>query len=169
MKKYRFLLAFSIALPTALVLAVFARSRVGPEEQPPCRACSQKTGELPLASVCDLVQNPQKYAEIPVRVDRRFRHDSGEVYVEDGGCSMHAGFASQWQACRGAWRKLQVSCGVGSWYDGSASVRATGSISMIPAGNYFQGEKGFTLVCLEEVREKLTFRHRMNFALKGLL
>ena len=169
MKKHRFLLALSIALPVMLVLGVFARSLIGPEEHPPCRACSPQIGEMPLVSVCSLSQNPQKYAGIPVRINARFRNDAGYLFVEDGDCGMRAGFAPQWQACKGARRKLEVSCGVGTWYDGSATVLAVGSISALPTGNFNEGEQGFTLICLEEVRVKLTFRQRMNFAFKGLL
>ena len=168
MNKHRFLLALSTALPVMLLLAIFARSIVGPEDHPPCRACSQ-IGEMPLVSVCSLSQNPQKYAGIPVRINARFRNDARYLFVEDGSCGMAAGFASQWKACKGARRKLEVSCGVGTWYDGSATVLAVGSVSALPTGNFNEGEQGFTLICLEEVRVKLTFRQRMNFAFKGLL
>jgi hypothetical protein len=39
----------------------------------------------------------------------------------------------------------------------------------MPNGNFHEGEQGFALTCLEEVRVKLTLRQRMNFAFKGLL
>jgi hypothetical protein len=155
-----------IALPPILVIFVFVRTRIGPEEHPPCSACSEAGAEFPLVAVCDLAQNPERYVGILVRVEARFRHDSGQLFLEDAGCNVHAGFAPQWRSCKGEWRKLQICTGIGSWYDGSAAIRTIGSLSVLPADNYFEGERGFAIMCLEQVGEKATFGQRWRFALR---
>lgn len=159
------LLLICIALLAFFAAFVFARTRIGREEHPPCSACSGPRSELPSVSVCDLARNPERYVGMTVRVEARFRHDSGQLFLEDSGCNVHTGFASQWNSCRGQWRRLQVCTGVGSWYDGSAAIRATGSLSILPADNYFQSQRGFALICLEQVKEKAAFSQRWRFAL----
>ncbi len=121
--------------------AAVALSRVGVEEHPPCRACLKPRSELCQVSVCELVGNRQMLMGKPVRVAARFRNDAAQLFLVDGGCSVIVGFAQERQACRGAWRKLQVVCGVDTWYDGSGSVRVMGSLSTIPDGNYYVGRK----------------------------
>jgi hypothetical protein len=81
---------------------------------------------------------------------------------------MHAGFAKETQACKGVWRKLQVTCGVNTWYDGNVQVRVMGSMSTLPTGNYYAGEEGFAISCLEEVAAEPGFGRRIKFALGRL-
>lgn len=146
---------------------------IGEQEQPPCHACTQASGEVPQVLVCELSNNRQKYAGKLVRVVAEFSHDSGQLFLRDGACSMHTGFAKEKQACTGAWRRLQILCGVDGWYDSSAPVRLLGSISKIPDGNYYAREEGFTISCLEQVRTEPDFTERMRFArarlFRGLL
>jgi hypothetical protein len=99
-----------------------------------------------------------------VRVAAKFRNDAGQLFLEDRGCTLHAGFPKERPSCTGTWRKLQVTCGVNTWYDGSASVRVTGIISTIPEGNYYAGEEGFTVSCLEGVLTEPGFSQRIRFA-----
>ena len=166
MKLLTSLLIICIALPVFFVVFVFARTRIGQEEHPPCSACAEPRAELPFVTVCDLTRNPERYAAVVVRVEARFRHDAGQLFLEDSGCNVYTGFASQWHSCTGEWRRLQICTGVGSWYDGSAAVRATGSLSILPTDNYFRGERGFALMCLEQVKGKATFSQRWRFALR---
>jgi hypothetical protein len=164
----RLLKSFSlicVALPVLFIAFVFARTQVGQEEHPPCSACSESQAKMPFVTVCELARNPERYAGTVVRVEANFVNDSGQLYLENSGCDILTGFASQWKSCRGTWRRLQVCTGFGSWYDGSAAVRVTGSFSILPADNYFQGEKGFALMCLEQVKGNLAFSRRWRFAL----
>ena len=156
------LLVGSIALRWAAVL-VDSR-RMGEQEQPPCRACAQTSNDVPRVTVCELSNNRQKYMGQLVRVAAEFSHDSGEVSLRDGGCFMHTGFANRMQACNGSWRRLQIICGVDGWYDNVAPVTVLGSISKIPDGNYYVGEEGFTISCLEQVRIEPDFNQRKRFA-----
>jgi hypothetical protein len=150
------------------VIGVVGLSRIGAEEQPPCRACVQPSSGLPQVSVCELANDAPKFAGTLVRVDVEFQNDAGQLFLKDGSCTMHAGFAREEQACKGAWQKLRVTCGVNTWYDGSASVRVVGSLSTIPEGNYYAGEEGFTVQCLEIVRTEPTFGQRIQFAIGRL-
>jgi hypothetical protein len=164
----RRIIVFVILLLVVATGGTIALSRVGREEQPPCRACEQLTGQLPETSVCEMVNNPLKLAGKVVRVQATFRNDAGQLFMEDSGCTMHVGFNKDRQACAGTWRKLQITSGVNTWYDGSASIRVRGSISTIPKGNYYAGEEGFTISCLETVRNNPLFIQRLRFAIGRL-
>jgi hypothetical protein len=162
-----------LALATALILIVaatltFALSYIGSEEQPPCPACKQAEDELPRASVCDITQGLDRFADKLVRIEGRFRNDAGQLSIEANGCTMHVGFDRERHACGGAWRKLQITCGVDTWYDGSTSARIVGLVATIPAGNYYAGERGFVVSCLETVQTNPTFSQRIRFVLARL-
>ena len=139
--------------PLVVAAAVVVDSlRIGDQEQPPCRACAQTSNDVPHVTVCELLNNRQKYTGKLVRVAAGFEHDSGQLFLRDGACTMHTGFAKERQSCTGAWRRLQVICGVDGWYDSTAPVSVLGSISKIPDGNYYAGEESFTIACVEQVR-----------------
>jgi hypothetical protein len=150
------------------VIGLGLLSSIGAEEQPPCSACIQPGSELPRVSVCDLANDVSKLAGKVVRVTSDFRNDAGQLFLQNGDCQVHAGFAAEWRACRGAWRKLQMMCGVDSWYDGSAPVSVTGSLSTIPQGNYYAGEEGFTISCLEMVQSEPGLGKRIRFVMGRL-
>lgn len=158
---------------TALLLILaagvaFSLCYIGPEEQPPCASCNQTRNGGPPTPICELMRNTNISADRPLLVEGRFRNDAGQLFIEGGGCTMHAGFSKGRQACSGAWKKLQVTCGVNTWYDCSAFVRLSGLLSNIPEGNYYVGEKGFVISCLEEVRSQPTFSQRIKFGLGRL-
>lgn len=142
--------------------------RVDEQEQPPCRACEQAIKDARPVTVCELSNNRQQYVGNPVRLTAEFENDVGQLFLKEGGCTIHAGFAKARQACTGAWRKMQVTSGFESWYDGSASVRIGEFFSRIPDGNYYAGEEGFTVSCLEEVRTEPAFGQRIRFAIGRL-
>lgn len=145
-----------------------ALSYVGREEQPPCQACEQTVDQVSQTSVCGIINHPQEFAGKVVRVDARFRNHAGQLLMEDRGCTMHVGFSKERRACAGTWRKLQITSGVNTWYDGSATVRVSGFISTIHEGNYYAGENGFTISCLESVRSQPRFSQRLRFVIGRL-
>jgi|SRR6266536_838898 len=157
-----------VMLLVAATGGTIALSYVGREEQPPCHACEQAAGKLSQTSVCEIVNNPQKLVGKVVRVDATFRNDAGQLFMEDGGCTMHVGFSKERLGCGGTWRKLQITSGVNTWYDGSASVRVSGSIATIPERNYYAGEDAFTISCIETVRNNPRFIQRLRFVIGGL-
>lgn len=152
-------------LPFVVAAAVVVDSlRIGKQEQPPCRACAQMRDDVPQVTVCELSSYKQKYTGKLVRVAAEFHHDSGQLFLRDGACILRTGFAKEKQSCAGAWRRLQIMCGVDGWYDSTAPVSVLGSISKIPDGNYYAGAEGFTISCLEQVRTEPDFSQRMRFA-----
>jgi hypothetical protein len=160
--------------PLLVAAAVVVDSlRMGEQEHPPCRACAQASDDVPQATVCELSNNHQKYTGKLVRVAAEFEHDSGQLFLRDGNCIIHAGFAKEKQSYTGAWRRLQVMCGVDGWYDSTAPVSVLGAISKIPDGNYYSGEEGFTISCLEQVRIEPDSSQQERFArarlFRGLL
>jgi hypothetical protein len=163
-----------VAAVMALILFVVAAAvvidslRIGEQEQPPCHACTQTTNDVSPVTVCELSNNLQKYVGKPIRITAEFQNDAGQLFLKEGGCTIHAGFAKERQACTGAWRKMQVASGFETWYDGSASVRVVGFISTIPGGNYYAGEEGFTVSCLEDVRTEPVFSQRIRFSMGRL-
>jgi hypothetical protein len=162
------------SLPLVVAAAVVVDSlRVSEQEQPPCRACAQTSDDTPQVTVCELSSNRQKYTGKLVRVAAEFRHDSGQLFLQHGACILHTGFAKERRSCTGAWRRLQIMCGVDGWYDSTAPVSVLGSISKIPDGNYYAGEEGFTISCLEQVQTEPDFSQRIRFArarlFRGLL
>ena len=158
----------------ALVLFVVAAAvvidslRVGEQEQPPCSACAQTLNAVSAVTVCELSNNLQKYVGQRIRVNAEFQNDAGQLFLKESGCMIHAGFDKDRRAGTGTWRKMQVASGFETWYDGSASVSVVGFISTIPSGNYYAGEEGFTVSCLEEVRTEPTFSQRTRFAMGRL-
>jgi len=153
---------------TALIVAAgltLESLRLGQREQPPCHECAEMSSEVQQVSVCELSGNHQQFAGRRVRVVGEFVHDSGELSLRGEGCILHTGFSGERRACGGAWRRLQVTCGVNGWFDGSAPVRVLGTISEIPSGNHFAGEEGFTISCLEEVQTEPSFSQRKRFAI----
>jgi len=76
------LLLICIAILAFFAVFVFARTQIGREEHPPCSACSEPRSELPSVSVCDLPRNPERHVGMTVRVEARFRHDSGQLFLE---------------------------------------------------------------------------------------
>src|SRR6185369_13722678 len=52
--------------------------------------------------------------------------------------------------------------------NGSASARLVGHVAAIPNGNYYAGEKGFVISCLETVQTNPTFSQRIRFVLGRL-
>ena len=158
----------------ALVLFVVAAAvvidslRVVEQEQPPCYACAQTLNAVSAVTVCELSNNLQKYVGKRIRVNAEFQNDAGQLFLKESGCTIHAGFEKDRRACTGAWRKMQVASGFETWYDGSVSVSVVGFISTIPDGNYYAGEDGFTVSCLEEVRTEPTFSQRTRFAMGRL-
>ena len=172
----RILKAVAVAATLLVVVAaavVVDSVRLGEQEQPPCHACGKMSDDVPQVTVCELSSNRQKYAGKLVRVGAEFEHDSGQLLLKDGACILHTGFAKEKQSCAGAWRRLEVICGVDGWYDSTVPVRVMGSISKIPDGNYYAGEEGFTISCLEQVQTEPDFSQRIRFArarlFRGLL
>lgn len=147
--------------------------RIGQQEHPPCRACGQIRNDVPRVTVCQLANNPQKYKGQLVRVAADFEHDAGQLVLRDGDCTMRTGFDNEKHACTGAWRRLQIICGIDGWYDSAAPVSVVGSLSKIPEGNYYVGEEGFTISCLEQVLIEPDSSQRRRFAkarlFRGLL
>ena len=151
--------------PLVVAAAVVVDSlRIGDQEQPSCRACAQTSNDVPHVTVCELSKNRQKYMGKLVHVAAESNHDSGQLTLRDGACSMPTGFTKDKQSCTGAWRRLQIICGVDGWYDSTAPVSVLGSISKIPDGNYYAGEESFTIACVEQVRIEPDFSQRMRFA-----
>ena len=60
-------------------MLTFALSYIGSEEQPPCLACKQSETELHRASVCEITQRLDGFADKLVRIDGRFRNDAGQT------------------------------------------------------------------------------------------
>lgn len=160
-------LAFVLAVIVVGSVA-FTVAYVGPEEQPPCHACKQVENEKRVTSICEMMQVPDQFAGQNVRVQGRLRNDAAQLSIEDSGCTMHLGFAKGWQTCAGAWKKLQITCGVNTWYDGEADVKLTGVLATIPEGNYYAGDKGLVVSCLEAVQTKPTLTDRIKYALGRL-
>lgn len=161
-------------VPLVIAAAVVVDSlRIGEQEHPPCRACVQTSNDVPQVTVCELFNNRQKYKGKLVRVAANFEHDSGQLFLRDGSCTMRTGFAKERQSCAGAWRRLQVICGIDGRYDSAAPVSVLGSIGKIPEGNYYAGEEGFTISCLEQVTNEPDSSQRRRFArarlFRGLL
>jgi hypothetical protein len=155
-----------VAVVIVGVSLAFALSYIGAEEPPPCRACGQITSEVRQASVCEIAHNAKEFAGKSVLLHGRFQHDSGQFFVNDGGCTMELDIADGLQTCAGAWRKLQVICGVNGWYDGSADVVMVGFIS-IPIRDDAAGGR-FMVSCLEAVLTQPVFSQRVRFALHRL-
>jgi hypothetical protein len=168
-KSIRWISLAVLSLMVSSGLLVAALSLLGAQEQPPCRACVQPTSELPRVSVCELASSRENLARKMVRVTARFQNDAGQLFLKDGICSVRTGFAPPTQACQGARRRLEVACGVDQWYDGSASVQVVGSIGTVPDDNYFKGEEGFTISCLEKVKTEPATSQRIRFAIGRLL
>jgi hypothetical protein len=147
------------------VIVTISLSYIGMEEQPPCHACTQTATEVPQVTVCELTNNLQKFAGKFVLVAAQFRHDSGQVFLIEDGCTMSTGFAKERLACIGAWRKLQMTSGVETDYDSIASVEVIGTVSMIPPGNFYAGREGFTISCLQRVRTEPLLSQRIRFAI----
>ena len=82
---------------------------------------------------------------------------------------MVVGLADPQQCCKGAWRRLQLVSGVRTWYDGNADVTVVGKMAIIPTGNYYEGNPGFVVSCIKQVRTKPTFRERINYSLHRLM
>ncbi len=167
-RRLRWIAILVILLVVSAASAVIALSHIGSEEQPPCRACAQQQMALVQVSVCELSHSQQMLAGKSVRVSAEFVNDSGQLFLKDRDCVIEAGFAKESNACSGAWRKPQVASGVNTWYDGGGYVAVTGSISRIPGGNYYAGEEGFAIKCLEQTRTEPTFRKRIKFAVDRL-
>ena len=159
------LVAFVAMFPLVVAVAVVVDSlRIGEQEQPPCHACAQADNDVPQVTVCELSNNHEKYKGKLVRVAAEFEHDSGQLFLRDGACTMHTGFAKEKRSCSGSWRRLQVICGIDGWYDSTAPVTVLGAIDKIPDGNYYAGEEDFTISCLEQVRIEPDLSQRQRFA-----
>jgi hypothetical protein len=152
----------------SIVVVVLLLSHVPSQEPPPCHACLSASGEVPQASVCDLVNHRQQVGSKVVRVNGTFRNDASQLYLRDGGCSVAVGITEPKLGCGGTWRKLQMVSGLGTWYDGDAAVTMTGSMSRIAEPNWFASEDGFTILCLEQVRTGPTLREKINFSIHRL-
>lgn len=154
-----------VAVAVSMFGVIGVLSRTGRVELPPCVGCHQAGAQLDEVSVCDLEFRRQELKDKLVRVRGIFRNDSGYLFLENPGCSVHLGFAPGRLACKNAYRKLQIICGIDAWYDGRATVRLLGTPSRIPVGNFFEGDEGFTILCLEEVVTEPTMGRRWRFAL----
>ena len=155
----------SLAIAVTILLS---SSRIGEQEQPPCHACIQSGDNVPQVTVCELSKHPEHFSGKLVRIEADFQHDSGQFFLREKGCGLQAGFAKEKQSCDGAWRRLQITCGVDGWYDSSAPVTVLGSISKIPDWNYDAGQDGFTITCLERVRTEPNVGQRLRFAIARL-
>jgi hypothetical protein len=133
-KSTRYLLSAVAVIALTFFTVVGFLSRVGPVEHPPCAACNLAEQHIDEVTVCDLKLRSQELAGKQVRVTGDFRNDSGYFFLESHGCSVHAGFAPNKPACHNAFRKLQIICGIDTWYEGSAPVRVVGALSNIPGG-----------------------------------
>ena len=151
---------------TFVVVVLLYFTEVPSQESVPCDACVSMTSSLHQVSVCDLTHG---HSSNLVRVHGMFSNDAGQLYLRDGGCTVVVGLTEEKRGCRGAWRKLQVVSGIGTWYDGEATVAALGATGPISAPNYFAGNEGFTIVCLEEVNTSPNSRTKVNFLLHRLM
>jgi hypothetical protein len=162
------IMATGSAIIMAGVFALpFALSYVDDEARPPCTISSNGIVEEQAHSVCELTD--RKLWDRPVQVSGTFYNDSSQLSLRGTGCSMIVGLADPQQCCKGAWRRLQLVSGVGTWYDGDAEVTVIGRVATIPAGNYYEGQGGFVISCIQQVRTNPSFRERINCSLHRLM
>jgi len=161
------IIAGSAILLAGLLALPFALSDVDVEARPPCDLPSNGVTEKRVLSVCELTD--RKLLDKPVQVSGTFYNDSWQLSLRGAGCSMTVGLADPQQCCKGAWRRLQLVSGVRTWYDGDADVTVTGKVATIPAGNYYEGNPGFVISCIQQVRTKPTLRERINYSLHRLM
>jgi hypothetical protein len=154
-----FLLAGLLALP-------FALSYVDTQGQPPCDLPPSSIADEKMLSVCDLAHG--KAPDKPVRVSGTFYNDSQQLSLRGLGCSMIVGLADPKRGCTGAWRRLQMLSGIQTWYDGDADVTVVGRLGRIPAGNYYEGQPGFVMSCVEQVRSAPKLRDRIRYSIHRL-
>jgi hypothetical protein len=131
-------------------------------EHPPCRSCAETyslASEIPTVSVCEIVNNPEPYANRIVRIQAKFVHDAGYISLRDNAqpcgqsSSLRAGLAvDELQSCEGTGKALVIHSGFGNWYDGGANITFVGRYGRIEDNRGFDhGERGVNILCLEEV------------------
>jgi hypothetical protein len=118
-------------------------------------------------SVCHLVQT--KSPDDLVQVTGTFVNDSQQLSLHNGECFVLVGFANPQKGAAGSWRKLQMVSGARTWYDGRADVTLIGRMGTIPPGNYYEGESGFVVSCIEQVRTEPKLRDRIRYNLHRLM
>jgi len=150
-----------------ITFSLYSLTRIPTTEPTPCSACPGASEAVPQASVCEL--EGKVFGKQVVRVRGTFDNDAFQLTLRDGNCTVMVGFVKPVRACRGVWQKFQMVTGTGTWYDGSAEVTMTGSMREITKPNYFAGEEGFNVLCLESVQTQPQARERRNFLIHRLL
>ncbi len=152
---FTFLIGISVA-------TIWMLSRVENTEAPPCRSCAETyslASEIPMVSVREVVNNPERYANRIIRIRARFVHDSGYISLHDQvqSCGhfsfLRAGLSvEQVQSCEGTRKALAIHSGFGTWYDGGSNITIVGRYGRIEDDRGFNdGESGVNILCLEEV------------------
>ncbi len=143
------------------IATVWMYSRVRNMELPPCQSCAEiysSSPEILTASVCEIVNNPERYANRTVRVQAMLHNDAGYIYLYDESrpCGqnsiLYVGLTEPLKSCEGTRKTLTVHSGIGTWYDGTVSITVVGRLGHIEEyRGFYDGENGFNVLCIERV------------------
>jgi hypothetical protein len=157
MKKYRvfffFMLSLIILSSCALVVIGYAASRTVI-----CQNCQGPNHDVMDATFSELMLTPEKYADQLIRLEAMFVHDAGFTFLRNPfntswEKSLHTGFGKDFIACAVTQKALTFHTGLDTWYDGEIQVTVIGKYGIIEDQRNFQtGRKGFTILCLEQVK-----------------
>ena len=154
----RMLVATITFLIGVAVTSVWLISGVSEHEVPPCRACAEiyASSEIPTVSLCEVIDNPERFQNQIVRIRAEFIHDAGYIFLSYRSCGngnhVPAGFTESSGSCVGNRKLLSRYSGFESWYDSSADVVVVGRFGRIEfEKNFSHGRDGFNIMCLEQV------------------
>lgn len=132
-----------------------------------CNKCTQLSAQAVHITLEELSACPQKYENKLVRLYAILHHDSGELFLGNGGAKFSsrviAGIGKDYTSCYFTRRAFTFNTGYRTWYDGSAKVTLIGKFGIIDNQlDFHDGMDGLTILCFEAVNPHASWTVPIN-------